>query len=177
MINDRFNEERQARLSARLKRYLSEFSRCSSAWMEQSLLPSHSSEVASIMQLAMHQVSGGEIQKMNGTLLDTTQKAPLNQATPPCMESLEMSMSLERDEWMSTKEDSLSGLFMPFANLHTQVQALLTDYPSMTNLNMNWQRQARSSAAEYGSFLTKSLLDAWKIQVCRTVRLRHSKDK
>merc|ERR1719325_524725 len=72
-----------------------------------------------MMQLAMHQVSGAEIKKVNGSFLNATQTAPLNQATPPCMENLEMLMSVERDEWMSTKEDSLSGLFMPFANLHT----------------------------------------------------------
>merc|ERR1719150_543722 len=92
-------------------------------------------EIASMMRLAMHQVSGAEIQIVNGSLLDAAQAAPSDHSTPPCMENLEMLMSVERDEWMSTQEDSLSGLFMPFANLPTQVQALLADYPSITNLN------------------------------------------
>merc|ERR1740138_1801824 len=37
MITDRFNQERRERLGNRLKRYVQEFSRCSSAWVEHSM--------------------------------------------------------------------------------------------------------------------------------------------
>ncbi len=38
-------------------------------------------------------------------------------------------MSLERDEWFETENGKLSSLFMPFANLHTQMLSLLSDHP------------------------------------------------
>merc|ERR1740138_1245131 len=39
MINDKFNEERRKRLTDRLRRYIKEFSRCSTAWIHQSTMP------------------------------------------------------------------------------------------------------------------------------------------
>merc|ERR1719265_2361965 len=120
-------------------------------------------EVASMLQHAMHNVSGQELD-----ILGSPEQAPA------CMEQLEMHMSLERDEWMKTNGDSLTGLFMPFVNLHTQVQALLTDYPDMTHRAMKWDVTARQTSAEYAAFMLTHMLKAWKSQVCRTVRMRQS---
>merc|ERR1719316_702351 len=61
MIDDRFNEERRNRLSARLKRYIMEFSRCSHAWTARVMGRAGDSPhpVPSLLQQVAHQVSGG----------------------------------------------------------------------------------------------------------------------
>merc|ERR1719433_685320 len=123
------------------------------------------------MEFAMHSVVGRETPQPRvpgvGPVLEAA-------ATPPCMEQLEMHMSLERDEWMFKNENSLSGLFMPFANMHTQVQAMLVDFPAMTNEAMNWRVTAQATAAEYANYMLNNMLGAWKSQMCRSVRLRYS---
>jgi hypothetical protein len=85
-----------------------------------------------------------------------------------------MIMSLERDEWMSnTRKESMTGLFMPFANMHTQILAALTDYSGADDKHL-WNTKQTKTAAEYATFILDDLTNAWKKQVCRTVRLRHS---
>jgi len=87
-------------------------------------------------------------------------------------------LSVERDEWMIDHDNSLSGLFMPFANLHTQVQEILTDFPSYnaiaTHDAMNWPVAAQATAGEYAHYMLTHMIDAWKNQMCRSVRLRYS---
>merc|ERR1719326_303956 len=63
---------------------------------------------------------------------------------------------------------------MPFANMHTQIQGLLTSYPSMTHQAMKRDVTARQTAGEYAAFMLTNMMGAWKSQVCRTMRLRHS---
>jgi hypothetical protein len=92
--------------------------------------------------------------------------------TPSCMAQLEGHMSLERDEWFGTDTGSFSGLFMPFANMHTQVLSLLADNPY--DDKMNWPASLKTTSAEYGSYLVDHLEAAWKGEVCRSMRLRHS---
>merc|ERR1740138_1685352 len=58
MITDRFNQERRDRLGNRLKRYVQEFSRCSSAWFEHSMsaMDSPFANQASAMATSMMQL-------------------------------------------------------------------------------------------------------------------------
>merc|ERR1719198_1558706 len=91
---------------------------------------------------------------------------------PPCMEELEGHMSLERDEWYDTESGQVGGLFMPFANMHTQMLSMLADHPYADK--MEWRSTLRATAAEYGAYMLKHTLSAWKAQVCRTMRLRQS---
>lgn len=197
LIDDKFAEERRKRLGNRMKRYLKAFARCSSAWLE-SAVDREEEEAAmkahSALQLGWHQITSGEISKewklpadpsalfeisFNKTSnykIDNKVKTvtPMEQASPPCMSQLETLMSLERDEWMSEKQNSLSGLFMPFANLHTQIQVLLKDYPTKENRHMDWAGAVRSTAAEYSHFINAAMLGAWRTHMCRSVRLRYS---
>merc|ERR1719345_734599 len=93
--------------------------------------------------------------------------------TPPsCMQELEGHMSLERDEWFVTEEGNMGGLFMPFANMHTQMLSMLADHPYQDK--MEWRTTLRATAAEYGAYMLKHTVAAWKAQVCRTMRLRQS---
>jgi len=191
MIDDRFKEERRKKLSARLKRYLSEFSSCAHEWAtlaSQQMKPKDDDAVAgdesssllstfqassflSTFRDAMHNASRKEL-TLGGS---ATALAPASEAkrVPRCKTELATVMSLERDEWMSnTKKESMTSLFMPFANMHTQLLAALTDY-SGWDANL-WQTKQKKTAAEYASFILRDITDAWKKQVCRTVRLRHS---
>jgi len=61
---------------------------------------------------------------------------------------------------------------MPFANMHTQLLGLLADHPYGDD--MQWGSALKATAAEYGVYMLDHLLSAWKAQVCRTMRLRHS---
>lgn len=205
MINDRFNEERRIMLTNRLKRYVHEFSRCSTAWVEvqmrcpsqlpatkptqDSLLETASNataqaqlaaKVSASMREVMGKIMGNEQRHLTtpspeAILNDIDSFTPHVSGLPPCMEQLEMHMSLERDMWMTTHEDTLDGLFMPFANLHTQIQGILTDYG--TPHYRHWKETATSTAAAYAAFMLKHIISSWKSQVCRSVRLRYSKER
>merc|ERR1719353_2429178 len=71
-----------------------------------------------------------------------------NVASPPCTSQLEGHMALERDEWFRTDGGQMSGLFMPFANMHVQLLSMLADHPFEDK--MNWPASLKTSAAEYG---------------------------
>jgi hypothetical protein len=66
----------------------------------------------------------------------------------------------------------MTSLFMPFANMHTQLLAALTDYSGEDG--HLWRIKQRKTAAEYASYILRDITVAWKKQVCRGVRLRHS---
>jgi len=66
----------------------------------------------------------------------------------------------------------MGGLFMPFANMHTQMLSMLADHPYQDK--MEWRTTLRATAAEYGAYMLKHTVAAWKAQVCRTMRLRQS---
>merc|ERR1719440_321404 len=91
---------------------------------------------------------------------------------PRCMAILEGHMSLERDDWHGTESGTFSGLFMPFANMHTQILSLLADNPE--GQNMNWGATLKATTAEYGTYMLDQLLKSWKGHVCRSMRLRRS---
>merc|ERR1719387_1952491 len=184
MINDKFNEERRKRLTERLQRYIKEFSRCSTAWIHSSTMvdsanssslvqhdsEQHVSSILNAFDTAMQGVTGESV------TLEANVTLRSDRLTPPCMERLETMLSVERDEWMIDHDNSLSGLFMPFANLHTQIQAILTDFPShaSTHEAMNWPAAAQATAGEYAHYILTHMIDAWKNQMCRSVRMRYS---
>jgi hypothetical protein len=179
MIDDRFKQERRQKLGTRLKRYLSEFSSCAHEWtrlaskqMANGSAPGNqAASLLSTMQVAMHHASRKQLDL--GQVISNTVTASEGSQIPKCMSELVTTMSLERDEWMSSgRKESLTGLFMPFANMHTQILAALTDY-SGDDKDL-WSIKQRKTAAEYASFILSDVTDAWKKQVCRTVRLRHS---
>jgi hypothetical protein len=180
MIDDRFKQERRQKLSTRLKRYLTEFSRCSHRWaslatkqMANGSAPEdQAASLLSTMQVAMHHASRKEL-ALGQTLSNMAVTSSSEEMIPKCMSELVTTMSLERDEWMSSgRKESLSSLFMPFANMHTQILAALTDY-SGDDKHL-WSIEQKRTAAEYASFILNDITTAWKNQVCRTVRLRHS---
>merc|ERR1719247_2133647 len=49
---------------------------------------------------------------------------------------------------------------------------MLADHPY--DDKMAWRANLKSTAAEYGAHMAEHILGAWKAQVCRTMRLRHS---
>eukprot|EP00929_Paragymnodinium_shiwhaense_P001779 TRINITY_DN1019_c4_g1_i1.p2 TRINITY_DN1019_c4_g1~~TRINITY_DN1019_c4_g1_i1.p2 ORF type:complete len:1073 (-),score=308.05 TRINITY_DN1019_c4_g1_i1:68-3286(-) len=167
MINDRFDKERRNRLKDRLKRYLETFSRCAHAWSMQAM-PHDSAGIVSLLQSATR----GEVEFDHAMARAHVKEEP-DQSAPPCMSQLQGHMALERDEWMWDSEDSLSALFMPFANMHTQLLAALDDYPVKADY-MQWGLLSRSRSAEYANFMLDKLFRAWKTHMCRSVRLRHS---
>jgi hypothetical protein len=185
MIDDRFKEERRKKLSARLKRYLTEFSSCAHEWaalakpeLMQPKISGNPSEVpASLLstwQAAMHNASRQQLDVSQSRREVTVATSGERPAIPNCMSELVTTMSLERDEWMSnTRKESMTGLFMPFANMHTQILAALNDYSGDADKQL-WHIKQRRTAAEYATFILDQVTDAWKKQVCRTVRLRHS---
>jgi len=175
MINDRFNQERRKKLGNRLKRYIMEFSRCSTAWIAHATTRNNY-ESGSFMELnGMRPPVAGEVGNVNEhARLPGEPDTPVSQAAPTCMSFLEGQMSIERDEWMGTEGDDLSGLFMPFANLHTQMQSLLHDYPDTQSRQMRWDLASTATSAEYANFMIDHLKSAWGHQMCRTVRMRHS---
>jgi hypothetical protein len=180
MIDDRFKQERRQKLSTRLKRYISEFSSCAHEWTtlagqqtaDGSAPGNEAASFLSTWQGAMHHASRKELD-LGETISNMAVTASEGSRIPKCMSELVTTMSLERDEWMSSgRKESLSGLFMPFANMHTQILAALTDYSG--DDRHVWSIKQQKTAAEYASFILSDISDAWKKQVCRTVRLRHS---
>jgi hypothetical protein len=120
-------------------------------------------------------VEEAKLLKGQGGSLDVMKTRGKHERTypaPPCTQQLEAHMSLERDEWFRTEEGKMSGLFMPFANMHVQLLSLLNDHPY--DDKMNWGDSVKTTAAEYGAYMLDHLLTGWKAQACRTLRLRHS---
>jgi len=169
MINAKFDLQRRRRLGDRLRRYVKQFSRCAQAWVADGLVKLHGLSVPRWL------VEEAKLAKGSGDFsfnVNNGGKRLHNYPAPACTSELEGHMALERDEWFRTDKGQMSGLFMPFANMHTQLLALLTDHPY--DDDMQWGSALKATAAEYGVYMLDHLLSAWKAQVCRTMRLRHS---
>eukprot|EP00929_Paragymnodinium_shiwhaense_P050921 TRINITY_DN25634_c0_g1_i1.p1 TRINITY_DN25634_c0_g1~~TRINITY_DN25634_c0_g1_i1.p1 ORF type:complete len:1088 (+),score=327.62 TRINITY_DN25634_c0_g1_i1:76-3339(+) len=182
LINDAFNEEHRTRLSNRLKRYLETFAACAHAWAEQAMPGDSAGLVTSLLEGYMTQSGGSSLNSTSHELRQRIMSSTYEQRAagtlspqhaPPCMSQLEGHMALERDEWMWADKDSLSSLFMPFANMHTQLLTALKDYPIEAD-TMEYDLVMKARSAEYANFMLDHLLSAWKKHVCRTMRLRHS---
>jgi len=170
MISQKFDAKRRKRLGDRLRRYIKQFSRCSQGWVADGLINLNGVTIPRWIvkeaQLALGEAGRG------GDFIINGDKSRDMYAAPPCAGQLEGHMSLERDEWFKTDKGQMSGLFMPFANMHTQVLSMLTDHPY--DDKMQWGESLKTTAAEYGDYMMTHLLKAWKAQVCRTMRLRYS---
>jgi len=167
MLTQRFDEKRRTKLGQRMKRYVKRFSQCSQAWVGQAMVRVHGVSVPKWIydEAQAAKAGGGEF---NLAANPKTHEVP----APRCMGQLEGHMSIERDEWYGTETQGMSGLFMPFANMHTQILQLLADNPY--DSKMQWGTTLKVTSAEYGNYMLKHLLVAWKAQVCRSMRLRHS---
>jgi hypothetical protein len=173
MITDKFDVQRRKRLGDRLRRYVRQYSQCAKAWVASSMVKSNGISLPKWIiddaESAKHQ--GNFNFTLNGH--DKISKIKHNKyPAPPCMEELEGHMSIERDEWFQTESFQVGGLFMPFANMHTQMLQMLADHPY--DIKMEWKDALQSTAAEYGTFMLEHMLNAWNAQVCRSVRLRES---
>jgi len=170
MLEDRFDAKRRTRLGDRQRRYLKQFSRCSQGWIAHSMVELNGVTVPRWLVEEAEKAkkvadAGGEFDL---SVFPTEHDYPV----PRCMAQLEGHMSLERDEWYGTESGGFSGLFMPFANLHTQILSILSDDPF--DHKMKWGTTLKATSAEYGAYMLDHLLSAWKAQVCRSMRLRHS---
>jgi len=172
MISEKFDSVRRKRLGDRMRRYIRQFSQCAKAWVATSMVKKHG--VALPKWIVEDAKTAKESGAFNSTLgsriakLEHSDRYP----APPCMEELEGHMSLERDEWFGTESGQVGGLFMPFANMHTQMLSMLADHPY--DDKMQWRPTLKSTAAEYGAYMLEHVIGAWKAQVCRTMRLRQS---
>jgi len=165
LVSDKFDEVRRKRLSARLGRYVKEFSRCSQAWVASNMVQENGVSVPRwLVERAAEAAQTPDF--------DMNEVMTIEHPAPPCMAQLEGHMSLERDEWFDTDKGTLSALFLPFANMHTQLLGLLADYPD--NTDMQWDVQLQTTAAGYGKYILDHLAGDWKAQVCRQIRLRTS---
>eukprot|EP00933_Yihiella_yeosuensis_P002423 TRINITY_DN10411_c0_g1_i3.p1 TRINITY_DN10411_c0_g1~~TRINITY_DN10411_c0_g1_i3.p1 ORF type:complete len:822 (+),score=159.19 TRINITY_DN10411_c0_g1_i3:70-2535(+) len=176
MIDGKFNEERQRKLSSRLKRYLREFARCTAVFAQMAGVPSEPSHTAALMEFHSHLKGIGVLDRSSNasSLLRLESKLSQKLHSPPCMVQLERIMSLERDEWMQQEGSSLSSLFVPFATMHVQLQNFLKTYPP-SGPEPSYEEPAEQTAAEYSGFILGGMHNAWKAQVCRQVRLREHK--
>eukprot|EP00929_Paragymnodinium_shiwhaense_P037990 TRINITY_DN20143_c0_g1_i1.p1 TRINITY_DN20143_c0_g1~~TRINITY_DN20143_c0_g1_i1.p1 ORF type:complete len:1155 (-),score=356.77 TRINITY_DN20143_c0_g1_i1:177-3554(-) len=192
MLTARFDHEKRTKLSNKLKRYIEEFAHCAHAWAKYAMPPKEVNEGSALLQHHLTHASKGEL-RLHEPKLDHTEgedmhkgdddvvpEAPdnkttvvLNKQCPRCLSQLEGHMALERDEWMFNQGNSLTGLFMPFANMHTQLLAALSDWHDKSD-HMQWNTLMKQRSAEYALYMLKQITKAWKAQVCRTVRLRHS---
>eukprot|EP00441_Pelagodinium_beii_P032493 CAMPEP_0197643604 /NCGR_PEP_ID=MMETSP1338-20131121/16865_1 /TAXON_ID=43686 ORGANISM="Pelagodinium beii, Strain RCC1491" /NCGR_SAMPLE_ID=MMETSP1338 /ASSEMBLY_ACC=CAM_ASM_000754 /LENGTH=889 /DNA_ID=CAMNT_0043216877 /DNA_START=1 /DNA_END=2670 /DNA_ORIENTATION=+ len=178
-IDGRFNKERKKRLGNRMKRYTREMTLCTASWISQVTPHSGSHVIASMLQASPLGSSfledlGFEYHEFHRQAqampaIRSTDKS----ASPPCLEQLQMHMSLERDEWMIDEGDSLDALFVPFSVLHTQILHFLTDYPPAGSF-VDWEEARKQASAEYADFIFRKLHDAWVSQSCRSVRLREA---
>jgi hypothetical protein len=174
MITDRFDSNRRKRLGDRLRRYIRQFSQCAKAWVATAMVRENGVALPRwIVEDAESAKKTGNFNFTSNRITGKVEHDP-HLAAPPCMEELEGHMSLERDLWYKTEGGQMGGLFMPFANMHTQMLSLLADHPY--DDKMQWRPHLQSTAAEYGAYMLDHMLSAWKSQVCRTVRLRQSKD-
>jgi hypothetical protein len=172
MITDRFDANRRKRLADRLRRYIRQFSQCAKAWVATALVKDNGVALPRwIVEDAEHAKKTGNFnftsKRITGNIVHDA-----NLAAPPCMEELEGHMSLERDVWYKTEGGQMGGLFMPFANMHTQMLMLLADHPY--DDKMQWRPTLKATSAEYGEYMLRHMVSAWNAQVCRTVRLRQS---
>jgi hypothetical protein len=167
MVDAKFDAARRKRLGDRLRRYVKQFSRCAQAWVSDGLVKFNGLSLPKHIVDEKH-IFAGTTGVVELDIDKTTGRYP----APPCTQQLEGHMSLERDEWFRTENGQMSALFMPFANMHTQLLSMLTDHPFSND--MNWKDSLQTTAAEYGDYMLSHLLAGWKAQACRTIRLRHS---
>lgn len=167
MLSKMFDAKRRTKLGNRMRRYVAQFSRCSQSWVANNMVRWNGVSVPRWL------VEEAKAASENGGEFNLAQPPQSRSFTVPrCMSQLEGHMSLERDEWYGTDTGSFSGLFMPFANMHTQILSLLAD--NQYDNTMNWGAALKVTSAEYGSYMLGHLLDAWEGHVCRGIRLRHS---
>jgi len=167
MINAKFDLHRRKRLGDRLRRYVKQYSRCAQAWVADGLVKLHG------LSIPRWLVEEAKLAKGSGDFsFNVKARKGHNYPAPSCTAEIEGHMALERDEWFRTDKGQMSGLFMPFANMHTQLLGLLADHPY--DDDMQWGSALKATSAEYGVYMLDHLLSAWKAQVCRTMRLRHS---
>ncbi|CAK8992525.1 unnamed protein product [Durusdinium trenchii] len=196
MIDGKMDEARQERLASRLKRYLREFARCTAVFADMAKNPqdaSHSEAIGHFKQ-EMSKKTGsasgsavtaaattGSLMQMGEDIVSNDRHTAASTAveegtaepifqSPPCMVHLERIMSLERDEWMTKKGSSLDSLFLPFATMHTQLLAFLKAFPPAQE--PRYDESQEQTSAEYAGFLLSGIVEAWKAQSCRQVRLR-----
>merc|ERR1719253_617545 len=169
MISNKFDAMRRKRLADRLKRYVKQFSLCSQTWVAQGLVNFHGLSLPRYLVDEARMLKGQQTVEFKMNFNKAKQQYP----APNCTAQLNGHMSLERDEWFRTDAGQMSGLFMPFANMHVQLLSLLSDHP-YENQDMKWNDHLKTTSAEYGDYMLTHLLTAWKAQVCRTMRLRQS---
>jgi hypothetical protein len=170
LLGDRFDQKRQKELGDRQRRYVKQFSRCAQAWMTKSMTQLHGVTMPRwIVEEAKEAKS--EAERTGAPFqMNFAKEHPF--PVPRCMQQLEGHMALEQDQWYGTESGGFSGLFMPFANMHTQILSLLADNPY--DSKMQWPAALKATSAEYGNYMLDYLLSAWKSHACRTIRLRQN---
>merc|ERR1719478_1043749 len=168
MLSEKFDSARRKRLGNRQRRYVKQFSRCSQAWIQDNMAMLNG---VAVPRWLKEQAEAAK--KAGGTFDLHIPEHEKTKQVPSCMSELEGHMSLERDEWFGTDKGSMSGLFMPFANMHTQILSILADSPF--DAKMNWSVTLRATSAEYGAYMVSHLKEAWSAHVCRSMRLRQSR--
>merc|ERR1719162_742739 len=134
-ISAKFDEKRRKKLGDRMRRYIKQFSRCSQAWIASSMVKLNGVSVPRwIVEEAEQAKTDMHAKRKNFFQLNDTQTH--TSPSPRCLSQIETSMSLERDEWYTIEEGGMSALFMPFANMHTQVLNALADNPH--DSEMQW---------------------------------------
>jgi len=166
MLDEKFDAKRRKKLGDRLRRYIKSFAQCSQAWVGTGMVNFNG------VNLPRWIVDEAQLAKGTGNFDFTYTNDAHSYPAPPCIAQLEGHMSLERDEWFETVSGQMSGLFMPFANMHVQLLSMLADHPF--DEVMEWDASLKTTAAEYGNYMLNHLLSAWDAQVCRTMRLRGS---
>jgi hypothetical protein len=170
LLDERFDQKRQRELGERQRRYVKQFSRCAQAWMAQSMTQLHGVTVPRwIVDEAKEAKAEAE---RTGTPFQMNFAKDHAFPGPRCMQQLEGHLALEQDQWYGTETGGFSGLFMPFANMHTQILSLLSDNPY--DSKMQWPAALKATSAEYGNYVLDYLLKAWKSHACRTIRLRQN---
>eukprot|EP00931_Biecheleriopsis_adriatica_P068488 TRINITY_DN4242_c0_g1_i1.p1 TRINITY_DN4242_c0_g1~~TRINITY_DN4242_c0_g1_i1.p1 ORF type:complete len:831 (+),score=154.48 TRINITY_DN4242_c0_g1_i1:66-2558(+) len=177
IIDGAFNRERRKRLAAKMKRYNRQLTLCTASWISQTTHSNGSKVVASMLQTTLGESClrdmGFEHQEFHSKAIPDSDKLEKG-ASPPCLEQLQMHMSLERDAWMFSEGDSLDALFVPFSMMHTEILSVLVDHPPAGSYE-NWRKAAEQTAGEYAAFIYGKLRDAWVSQTCRSIRLREKK--